>query len=122
MTMKTTSRSARKILLLALLILSMLAVAPTQAAPAASNGHPHNPAQCLDRKFIPFWGSRSFIEAQGFNFDIAGDQASVKFRNNLSLDLASDSTNSEYTASRMTEIDTWKPIADRVKCWQATRT
>jgi hypothetical protein len=22
----------------------------------------------------------------------------------------------------MTEIDTWKPIAERVKCWQATRT
>jgi hypothetical protein len=109
-------------LLLALLILSMLAVAPTQAAPAATRGHSHNPNPCRDRKFIPFWGSRSFIEAQGFNFDIVGDQASVKFRNNLSLDLASNPAISDYTASRMTEIETEKPIAERVKCWQATPT
>lgn len=120
--MKTTSRTARLILLLGILILSMLAVAPTQAAPAANNGNRPNANQCLDRKFIPFWGSRNFIEAQGFNFDIVGDQASAKFRNNLSLDLASDPTNSEYIASRMTEIDTWKPIAERVKCWQPTPT
>jgi len=120
--MKTISRTTRLVLLLAILILSMLAVAPTQAAPAASNGHSHNPSQCLDRKFIPFWGSRNFIEAQGFNFDIVGDQASVKFRNNLSLDLASNPETSDYTASRMTEIDTWEPIADRVKCWQPTPT
>jgi len=120
--MKTTSRSTRLVILLAVLILSMLAVAPTQAAPAANNDHPHNPNQCLDHKFIPFWGSRDFIEAQGFNFDIVGDQASVKFRNNLSLDLASNPASSEYTASRMTEIDTWAPIADRVKCWQPTPT
>jgi hypothetical protein len=118
--MKITSRSTRLVLLLAILILSMLAVAPTQAAPVANNGNPHNPNQCLDHKFIPFWGSRSLIEAQGFNFDIVGDQASVKFRNNLSLDLASNPGSSDYTASRMTEIDTWVPIADRVKCWQPT--
>jgi hypothetical protein len=127
MTMKTISRSTRLMLLLAILILSMLAVAPTQAAPtqvalAANNGHQHNTNQCLDHKLIPFWGSRNLIEAQGFNFDIVGDQASVKFRNHLSLDLASNPTNSEYTASRMTEIDTWKPIAQRVKCWQPTPT
>src|SRR5215216_3886940 len=100
--MKTSSRTVRILFLLAILLLSMLAVAPTQAAPVASNGHGHSFDQCLDRKLIPFWGSRSFIEAQGFNFDIVGNQASVKFRNNLSLDLASDSTSSKYTASRMT--------------------
>jgi hypothetical protein len=120
--MKSPSRATRLVLMLAILILSMLAVAPTQAAPAATTSYQHSPNQCLDRKFIPFWGSRSFIEAQGFNFDIVGDQASVKFRSHLSLDLASHPTNSDYTASRMTEIDTWKPIADRVKCWQATPT
>src|SRR4051812_10344972 len=125
--MKTTSRASRLILVLAMLILSLLAVAPTQAAPTlaaptANNGHQHTNNPCLDRKFIPFWGSRNFIEAQGFNFDIVGDQASVKFRNNLSLDLASNPASEEYTASRMTEIDTWVPIADRVKCWQATPT
>jgi hypothetical protein len=118
--MKIVSRSARLMLLLAILILSILAVAPAQAAPAANNGHQHNTNQCLDRKFIPFWGSRRFIEAQGFNFDIVGDQASVKFRNNLSLDLASNPASSAYTASRMTEIDDQQPIAERVKCWEAT--
>jgi hypothetical protein len=120
--MKTISRSARLILLLAILIVSMLAVAPTQAAPAANNSHQHHANQCLDHKFIPYWGSRGFIEAQGFDFDIVGDQASAKLRNNLSLDLASDPTSSAYTASRLTEIDSSLPIADRVKCWQATPT
>jgi hypothetical protein len=98
----------------------MLVAAPTQAAPAANRAYDHSSPGCMDRKLIPFWGSRSLIEAQGFNFDIVGDQASVKFQRNLALDLASDSTDSTYTASRMTEIDTWKPVADRVKCWQAT--
>ncbi|HKF94248.1 MAG TPA: hypothetical protein VKB96_06540, partial [Gammaproteobacteria bacterium] len=119
--MKITSRSTRLVLLLAILILSLLAVAPTQAAPVATSTH-HNVDQCLDRKLIPFWGSRDFIEAQGFNFDIVGDQASAKFRRNLSLDVASKPTSAAYTASRMTEIDSEKPIADRVKCWEATPT
>jgi hypothetical protein len=118
--MKITLRSARVAVMLAILILSMLAVAPTQAAPAANNGNQHNVNQCLDRKLIPFWGSRSFIEALGFNFDIVGDQASVKFQRDLSLDLASNPASSAYTASRMTEIDSSVPIADRVKCWQST--
>jgi hypothetical protein len=120
--MTTISRSARSIFLFAILLASLLAVAPTQAAPAAYKNFRHNPNQCLDRKFIPFWGSRNFIEAQGFNFDIVGDQASVMFRNNLSLDLASNPLSSAYTASRITEIDSSMPIADRVKCWQATPT
>jgi hypothetical protein len=120
--MKTTLRTSRLVLLLAVLMLSLLAVAPIQAAPAATFGHGHNANQCLDRKFIPFWGSRRFIEAQGFNFDIIGEQASVKFRNNLSLDLASNPASAAYTASRMTEIDDQQPIADRVKCWEATPT
>jgi len=119
-TMKTISHSARLVLLLALLLLSMLVAAPTEAAPAVYQGsHNGNPG-CLDHKLIPFWGSRNFIEAQGFNFDIVGDQASVKFQRNLSLDLSSNQASSAYTASRMTEIDTWKPIDERVKCWQAT--
>ncbi|HEU5099879.1 MAG TPA: hypothetical protein VFU22_12700 [Roseiflexaceae bacterium] len=120
--MKLISRSTRLMIMLVILILSMLAVAPTQAAPPANNGRQHNTNQCLNRKLIPFWGSRSFIEAQGFNFDIIGEQASVKFSNNLSLDLASNPANSGYTASRMTEIDDQQPIADRVKCWEATPT
>jgi hypothetical protein len=120
--MKTTSHRITLALLLAFLSLSMLAVTPTQAAPAATSGYQHRANQCLDHKLIPFWGSRNFIEAQGFNFDIVGAQANAKFRNNLSLDLASNPSSSDYTASRMTEIDTWEPIADRVKCWQATPT
>jgi hypothetical protein len=122
MTMKTTSRITRLVPLFAILILSMLAVAPTQAAPVANNGHQRNGNQCLERKFIPFWGSRNFIEAQGFNFDIVGEQASVSFGRNLSLDIASNPLSAAYTASRMTEIDSQQPIADRVKCWEATPT
>src|SRR5687768_18201717 len=100
--MKTTSHIHRFVLLFAVLVLSMLAVAPIQAAPiqaapATTFGPGHTFDQCPDRKFIPFWGSRRFIEAQGFNFDIIGDQASVKFRNHLSLDLASNPASSAYT-------------------------
>jgi hypothetical protein len=120
--MKTISRPSRLVLLFAILLMSMLVVMPTQAAPTANYDHQHSTNQCVDRKLIPFWGSRNFIEAQGFNFDIVGEQASAKFRRNLSLDLASNPASSDYTASRMTEIDTWKPIAERVKCWQATQT
>jgi hypothetical protein len=125
--MKTNSHIHRFVFLFAVLVLSMLAVAPIQAAPiqaapAATFGPGYTFDQCPDRKFIPFWGSRRFIEAQGFNFDIIGDQASVKFRNHLSLDLASNPASSAYTASRMTEIEDGQPIADRVKCWEATPT
>jgi hypothetical protein len=109
-------------LLLAILILSILAVAPTQAAPATTNAYHQNAKQCRDRKLIPFWGSRNFIEAQGFNFDIVGRQSSVKFGRNLSLDVASNPASAASTASRMTEIESEKPIADRVKCWEATPT
>jgi hypothetical protein len=78
--------------------------------------------QPIGRKFISLWENRELVEAQGFNFDIVGDQADVRFQRNLALDLASDPTNSAYTASRMTEIDTWKPITERVKYWQASPT
>lgn len=118
--MKTSSHSARLILLLALLLLSMFLAAPTQAAPLADRDNHTDTASCVDRKLIPFWGNRGFIESQGFNFDIVGNQASAKFQRNLSLDLDSDTASTAYTASRMTEIDTWKPIAERIKCWQAT--
>src|SRR5262245_39128632 len=118
--MKPTSHTVRLTFLLAILLFSMLVAAPTQAAPAMYLGNHELTPNCLDRKLIPFWGSRDFIEAQGFNFDIVGPQASVTLQRNLSLDLASNPVNTAYTASRMTEIDTWKPIAERTKCWQAT--
>src|SRR5689334_13939151 len=90
MIMKITSHSARLVLILALLLLGLLVVAPTQAAPATLGNSPIDTTKCRDHKLIPYWGSRSFIEAQGFNFDIVGAQASVKFQRDLSLDLSSN--------------------------------
>jgi hypothetical protein len=105
-----------------MLLLGLVFVLPAQAAqPALPSPAPaaHASTRCLPQKHIDFWGSRRAIEARGFNFDIVGAQASAAFRRNLSLDLASNPASSAYTASRRTEIDTDKPIAQRVKCWQA---
>jgi hypothetical protein len=115
--MKTTSRSTRLMLLLAILILSMLAVAPTQAAPHIS-GESHRPA-CAPFKHIQNWHSIDQLERWGFNAVVDGDQASVHFNGDLSLDLARNPSNTQSQVSRMTEIDASIPIAQRVKCWEA---
>jgi hypothetical protein len=108
---------ARKLTaLLALLLVSMAIVAPVQAAPLAGR----NSQQCVNHKHIETWRSRRQLEQKGFYFDIIGDQASITFGKNLSLDLASDPSNADYTASRITEIESELPIAERVKCWEAT--
>lgn len=123
--MHPTALAKRLTGLLVMLLVGLTLALPAQAAPAARLAPAPLPApnadtRCLPRKHINFWGSRRAIEARGFNFDLVGPQASATFRRNLSLDLASDPSSSAYTAARITEIDTWKPIAERVKCWQAT--
>ncbi len=108
--------------LLVVLVLGMLLAMPAQAAPSAltqSITAHHNENRCVDHKQIETWSNQQAIEARGFNFDIVGPQASVMFQHDLALDLAT-TDNSAYTASRMTEIDSELPIAQRVKCWLAT--
>ena len=114
--MKTTSRSTRLVFLLAILILSMLAVAPTQAAPHIS-GESHRP-DCAPVKHIQNWHSVDQLERWGFNTVVEGDQASVHFNGDLSLDLGQNVSNAPQV-SRVTEIDADLLIAQRVKCWQA---
>jgi len=114
--MKTTSRSTRLVLLLAILILSMLAVAPTQAAPHIS-GESHRP-DCAPVKHIQNWHSVDQLERWGFNTVVEGDQASAHFNDDLSLDLGQNVSNAPQV-SRVTEIDADLQIAQRVKCWQA---
>jgi hypothetical protein len=107
--------------LIAMALLSMTIVLPAQAAPAM-DATPARSKQdrCLPKKRIDQWSNRRNIEARGFNFDLVGAQANATFSRNLSLDLSSDPASAAYTASRITEIDTWLPIDQRVKCWQAT--
>jgi hypothetical protein len=122
--MSYTTITKRLSILLILLVTSLAFVVPVGAAPVAQAAPVASAAgaQCLPHKRIDYWGSRRAIEARGFNFDLIGDQASATFQRDLELDLASDPNNAAYTASRITEIDTWQPIAQRVKCWQATPT
>jgi hypothetical protein len=116
------SRTRRLAGLLAVLVLGMLLAMPAQAAPLATTqsatAH-RNENSCVDHKQIDTWSNQRAIEARGFNFDIVGPQASAMFQHDLALNLAT-TDNSAYTASRMTEIDSELPIAQRVKCWQAT--
>jgi hypothetical protein len=118
----TPSHRRRLAGLLLTLVLGMLLTMPAQAAPSATTqsatAH-RNENRCVDHKQIETGSNQRAIEARGFNFDVVGRQASAMFQHDLTLNLAT-TDNSAYTASRMTEIDSELPIAQRVKCWQAT--
>jgi hypothetical protein len=107
--------------LFVLLLLGLTFALPANAAPATlvASGR-HSPNRCVPHKYIDNWSNRRAIEARGFNFDLVGPQASATFGRNLGLNLASNPASSAYTASRITEIESELPIAQRVKCWQAT--
>lgn len=105
--------------LLALLLALMLAL-PASAAPIAPVAQPRQDIGCVPHKRVDNWSNRRAIEARGFNFDIVGAQASATFGHNLGLDLAGNPASSAYAASRVTEIESERPIDQRVKCWQAT--
>jgi hypothetical protein len=93
------------------------AVSTTRTAPAAAASR-HG---CVSHRHIDRWNNPMQLEAQGFNRDLFGDQASMRFRGDfLALDIASDPSRSTYTASRITEIDSAQPVEERVKCWQPT--
>jgi hypothetical protein len=105
--------------LLVALLVSLTVATPSQAAPPARPGGD----SCVRQKSIWNWQSPEQLRRKGFNIDVFGDQASLTFANNhrfMSLDLASNPTNAQPMASRITEIDGQQPIAQRVKCWQAT--
>jgi hypothetical protein len=118
----STSNTRRLAGLFAALILSLLLAMPAQAAPLtfvqSSSAH-SDKNHCVADKQIENWNNQRAIEARGFNFDTVGPQASVMFQHDLALKLGT-TADSAYTASRMTEIDSELPIAQRVKCWQAT--
>jgi hypothetical protein len=115
--MKTILRPNRPFLLLAILLMSMLAVAPTYAAPSTTKKS--RQSQCVPAKHIQNWRSVDQLSRQGFNSVVDGDLASMGFDGDLLLNLDSNPANHEYQVSRATEIDTNLPIAQRVKCWQA---
>ena len=99
------------------LLLSLMLVLPASATPVTQ---PRQDIGCVPHKRVDNWSNRRAIEARGFNFDIVGAQASVTFGHNLGLDLAGNPASSAYAASRVTEIESERPIDQRVKCWQAT--
>ena len=81
---------------------------------------------CVNQKHIANWNNLSQLEAHGFLVDLESPQAALGFgqgshHGTLQLDL--DTTPNfagETVASRVTQIDTSVPPAQRVKCWQPT--
>lgn len=116
--MHTTVRSRRLFMLCALLLMGILLAAPAQAAPQAKVDDRR--IQCIPAKHIQNWHSAEQLNQQGFNTVDDGDLASVDFGRDLSLAMAGSTDNNQPQASRVTEIDADLPIADRVKCWQAS--
>ena len=116
--MHTTTHSRRLILLFALLLGGILVAAPAQAAPLAKADQRRT--QCIPAKHIQNWHSAEQLNQKGFNTVDEGDLASVDFGGDLLLSMAGGSTNNQAQASRVTEIDADLPIAQRVKCWQAS--
>jgi hypothetical protein len=118
-----TARSRRLVGLFAALLMGILLALPAQAAPAPiaqATTSEHNTERCAPHKEITTWSNRRALEARGFHFDLVGAQASAQFGRDLGLRLAPNPASSAYTASRITEIVSQQPIAQRVKCWQAT--
>jgi hypothetical protein len=92
-----------------------------QATPAAAPAVAASRHDCVSHRHIDHWNNPAQLRAQGFNRDLFGDQASMRFRGDfLALDIASDPNRSTYTASRITEVNSAQPIEARVKCWQPT--
>jgi len=118
-----TPRTRRFVGLFAALLLGILLTLPAQAAPAPIarlTSAYHNTERCVPHKEVANWYNRSALEARGFHFDLVGAQAAAQFGHDLTLEVAPNSGSSAYTASRITEIASQQPIAQRVKCWQAT--
>jgi hypothetical protein len=111
-------RSTRLILLLALVLMGTLMAAPAQAAPQTEVDQRRT--QCIPTKHIQNWHSVEQLYQGGFNTVAEGDLATVGFDGNLLLNLAGGSANNQAQTSRVTEIDADLPIAQRVKCWQAS--
>lgn len=118
-----TPRTRQLVGLFAALLLGVLLTLPAQAAPAPITqpaASYHNTQRCVPHKEITTWSNRRALEARGFHFDLVGSQATALFGHDLTLALAPNPGSSAYTASRITEIVSQQPIAQRVKCWQAT--
>src|SRR5262245_21300568 len=106
-------------------ILLILTASMTYATPAAAVSTAHAaPATaasrhgCVPQRHIDRWNNPAQLEAQGFNRELFGSQASMRFRGDfLALDVDSDPNSATYTASRITEIDSAQPIEARIKCW-----
>lgn len=94
----------------------------TQASYAAPRHQPSATAPtCTPNKNMQTWTPKS-LARNGFVIEQYGEpQASVEFnQQTLALAVDADPTNATYVASRITEIDSSVPIAERVKCWQPT--
>lgn len=107
------------LLLLILCCIGLAAAAPVAAAPAQ-----HNDQTCVPSKRVQRWVDERQIERNGFNRNVIGAQASLQIAGQrpntyLSLQVAAGPS-AQYTASRITEIESGLPIAERIKCWQPT--
>lgn len=105
-----------------LVILTTLATISTPIR-AASPAH-WDRNNCVRHKEINDWSLWQLMRS-GFFTELVSDQAYLRFQRRwehsyLSLGVTSNPNNGSYVASRITEVQSNQPIADRVKCWQAT--
>lgn len=95
--------------------LHSLAELPARLLPHAAGGSGGRPFTRIQH-----WNDRQ-LEAHGFKRELYGPRATLRYTHDaLSLSVDSDCHYTGYTASRITEIDSRLPIADRIKRWQPT--
>lgn len=102
----------------ATLVLAAGLLLPAQVATAR-----HPQTACPSQKNVQGWFNLQQVVAHGFIPEVFGSGAAMNFEREhrnayLSLDLAAAPDSFEYTASRITEIDSSVPVTERTKCWQ----
>lgn len=131
-------QGSRRLLVLIVLLMGLVAALPAQAAPSARPAPLPAPGavqgapladpdwyDCDRHKHITNWRNLDQIARNGFYTELVSNQGTLSFDRErqhqyLSLNVASNPNYSDYVASRITEIKGQTPIDQRLKCWQAT--
>ncbi|GIK56307.1 MAG: hypothetical protein BroJett015_19700 [Chloroflexota bacterium] len=82
---------------------------------------------CLNKRTIPRFANEQQVKTGGFNFQVTPPGGSYAFyeddgRPYLALRMVPFIFHGELSSSRISEIDTSRPLDQRVYCWQPTPT
>jgi hypothetical protein len=130
--MSPTKQKYRFAMLIVLAIALVLSLYPQTDVLASSLNQPVSYVlekqagknQCTFAKFIPRFKNEKIITRNGFHIDLYGtgelDFSKEGHLKYATLSLAPD-LSGNYSASRITEVDTTLPPEERTKCWQPTK-